>query len=264
MRPIPIWLRALFLINVILLLPQAIGLFAPDYIPFPIAVTPLNARFIGALYLAGASAMLLSGLGAELAHLRIVLFAFAIISVLVLAVTIAYWTDFASKGFPAAWLAIYLVDPIAAVAALVLLRPLHPAWPGVHRLTSLFVLESAVFGLTAIVLLVLPDFATLVWPWKINPVLSQVYGAFLLAFAVAALLAARESRPAAVRPTIAGTAVLAAGTLLGSMLHLDRFTPGVSSTVWFAVVVLTLIAFATALVLQTRPAPSLGQKLVAE
>ena len=253
-RPVPTWLRALFLINVILLAPQVIGLFSPDSIPFPVQLTPLNARFIGALYLAGLVAILLSGLGSDLADLRIVLFSFAIISVLVLAVTTIYWTDFSTKGFPLIWLAVYIFDPITAVAALLILRPLRPAQAGVHRLTGLFALESGVFGLGGIVLLVAPAFAAQVWPWKITPLLAQVYGAFLLAFALGALLAARESRAAAVIPTIAGTLVLAAGTLIGSVLHLDRFTPGISSVIWFAVVVLTLIAFAIALVAQARPA----------
>jgi|SRR5579864_710065 len=263
MQPIPTWLRAMFLINVVLLAPQVIGLFSPENIPFPVQITPLNARFIGALYLAGAIAMLFSGLGAVLADLRIVLFAFAVISVLVLVVTIVYWTDFASKGFPILWLAIYIVDPITSAVALVMLRPLRAALPGAHRLTRLFAVEAGVFGLTGIMLLVTPDVATLVWPWKINPLLSQVYGAFLLAFALAALLATRESRPAALLPTIAGTAVLAAGTLIASLLHLDRFAPGIASGVWFVVVVLTLIAFTLAFVSHARPTLGRRETLVA-
>src|SRR6516164_2393607 len=121
-RPIPIWLRALFLVNVLLLAPQGIGFFSPSNIPFPVSVTPLNARFIGALYLAAAIGMILSALGHDLADIRILLFAFGVISVLVLGVTFVYWGDFAAKRVPIVWLITYVVDPVAAAAALVTLR----------------------------------------------------------------------------------------------------------------------------------------------
>lgn len=253
MRPVPIWLRALFLINVVLLAPQGIGLVSPGNIPFPVAVSPLNARFIGALYLAAAVGMILSALGDDLADIRIFLFGFAVIALLVLAVTIAYWSDFAAKRVPVIWLFTYVVDPVAAAAALLTLRPLRPARPGAHRLTTLFVLQGGLFGVVGIVLLVTPGVAALIWPWKIDPLLSQVYGAFLLAFAVGALLAAREARPAAVLPTVASTAVLAALTLIVSFVHLDRFAPGLASGIWFGVFALALVAFAAALVWLLRP-----------
>jgi hypothetical protein len=260
MRPIPLWLRVLFLINVVLLAPQAVGLFSPANIPFPVAVTPLNARFIGALYLAAAVGMILSAVGDDLADIRIFLFGFAVIALLVLVVTIAYWSDFAAKRVPVIWLATYVVDPVAAAAALLTLRPLRPARSGAHRLTTLFILEGGLFGVVGIVLLVIPGFATLVWPWKINLLLSQVYGAFLLAFAVGALLAAREARPAAVLPTVASSAALAGLTLIASLLHLDRFAPGPASGIWFGVWVLVMVAFTAALVGLLRRTARRGQR----
>jgi hypothetical protein len=238
-----------------LLAPQGLGLFSPANIPFPVAVSPLNARFIGALYLAAAVGMILSAVGEDLADIRIFLFAFAVIALLVLLVTFAYWSDFAAKRIPVIWLATYIVDPVAAAAALLTLRPLRPARPGAHRLTPLFVLEGGILGLVGIVLLGLPGFGTLIWPWKINPLLAQVYGAFLLAFAVGALLSAREGRPAAILPTVASTTALAALTLIASLLHLDRFAPGLSNGVWFAVLALTFAAFVAALVSLLRPTP---------
>lgn len=253
MRPIPIWLRALFLINVVLLAPQGIGLFSPGSTPFPVAVTPLNARFIGALYLAGAVGMILSALGNDLADMRIFLFGFAVIALLVLVVTFAYWGDFAAKRVPVIWLATYVVDPVAAGAALLTLRPLQAAQPGPHQLSALLLVESSVFGVAGVVLLLAPGIAALVWPWKINALLSQVYGAFLLSFAIGALLAARESRPSALRPLVAGTAVLAGLTLIGSSFHLDRFTPGPATAIWFGFFTIALVAFSAALVWLLRP-----------
>jgi hypothetical protein len=198
--------------------------------------------------------MILSALGRDLADMRIFLFGFAVISLLVLVVTIAYWSDFAAKGVPVAWLAIYVVDPIAAAAALITQRPLRAAQPGTHRLTALFLVQCCLFGVVGLVLLAAPEFGTLVWPWKISPLLSQVYGAFLFAFAVGALLAVREARRAAVQPLVASTAVLAVFALVGSLLHLDRFTLSLASSIWFGALVLVSVAFIAALVWLLRAA----------
>ncbi|HEX5416847.1 MAG TPA: hypothetical protein VFZ25_14380 [Chloroflexota bacterium] len=247
-RPIPTWLRALFLINVVLLAPQGIGFFSPANIPFPVAVTPLNARFIGALYLAAAVGMILSALGADLADLRIFLFAFAFISILVLIVTFVYWGEFTAKRIPLIWLATYIVDPIAATAALLTLRPLHPARPSRHRLSAIFLLTGLVFGGSGLVMLAAPALASTIWPWKITALLAQVYGAFLFSFGGSAVLAAWEARPSAVRPFVASTVTLAVLTVVASLIHLDRFAPGIASLVWFIVFAIALVAFAGCLV----------------
>ena len=55
-KAVPAWLRIFFLVNVLQDLALGSGLIRPESIPFPLAVTPLNARFIGALYLAADSA----------------------------------------------------------------------------------------------------------------------------------------------------------------------------------------------------------------
>jgi hypothetical protein len=247
-RAIPIWLRALFLINVALLAPQGIGFFSPSNIPFPVSVTPLNARFIGALYLAAAIGMVLSAVGHDLADIRILLFAFAVISVLVLGVTFLYWGDFAAKRVPIIWLVTYIVDPIAAAAALLTLRPLEAAQPGAHRLSALFRLEFGIFGVLGVFLVLAPGAAVLLWPWKINPLLSQVYGAFLLAFAVGALLSSGEERASALLPPVASTLALAVLGLVASLLQLDRFAAGLASGIWFGMLVAVILAFSLALV----------------
>jgi hypothetical protein len=248
----------LFLINVVLLANQGIGFFSPGNIPFPVAVTALNARFIGALYIAGAIGMLLSALGRDLADIRIFLFGFAVISLLVLVVTFGYWGDFAAKRVPIIWLVTYVVDPVASAAAILTLRPFRPAQPGVHRLSLYFAIESAVFGAVGIFLLLAPGIASLVWPWKINSLLSQVYGAFLLSFALGALLAVWESRSAAIIPATVSTVILAAFSLIASSLHLDRFAPGLASWLWFGVLAAALVAFAVVLVWLLRPTARLA------
>ena len=261
MRPIPTWLRALFLINVLLLAPQVIGLFLPSHIPFPVTVSPLNARFIAVLYLASAIGMVLSAFGEDVADIRIFLFAFGVISLLVLAVTLIYWSEFAARRVPAIWLLTYLVDPVAVAAALLALRPLSAAEPGRHGLTPLFLIEAAVLGIAGIALVASPSVALQLWPWKINAILSQVYGAFLLAFALGAGLCAFEGRHRAVFPVVASTTALAALTLIVTRVHIDRFAHGAVTEIWLAGFFVVLIAFGAVLLSFARPAVSAGPGL---
>jgi hypothetical protein len=248
MRPIPIWLRALFLVTVVLLLPQGLGLVAPAQVPFPVTVTPLNARFIGALYLAAAVGMVLSALGRDVADARIFLIGFGIISALVLVVTLLYWGDFSERRVPVVWLATYVVDPIAVAASLLALRPLVPEEPGAHPFSGLLRAAAVLLGATGLVLLLAPGAAALVWPWRITALLSQVYGAFLLTFGVGAWLAAGERRGRSILPVVASTATLFLLAGLASSFHLDRFTPGLASAVWFGALAVGFVAFGLALV----------------
>jgi hypothetical protein len=109
-----------------------------------------------------------------------------------------------------------------------------------------------VFGVSGLVLLLAPAIASLLWPWKINALLAQVYGAFLLSFGGSAVLAAWEAHPSAVRPFVASTMTLAALTIAASLIHLDRFAPGIASLVWFVVFVLALVAFVASLAVVLR------------
>ena len=69
---------------------------------------------------------------------------------------------------------------------------------------------------------------------------------FLLAFAVGAVLAAYERRPAAVRPFLVGSLALLACSLGVSLLHLARFHDGPGRWVWFTVHAVGVVSFAVA------------------
>ena len=253
--PTPWWLRAFLLVNVVQDFGLGIsGLLLPRHILVPLkGLTPLNARFVGSLYLGGGIVILLAALVRKAIDTRIALYSLFVITALVLGMTFAYWTAFTVDGVPKLWMITYLVDPVAVPVILVTLDLVRSAAPGRHRLTGLFLAEAAVLGAAGVALTLAPDAVLTAWPWTVSRLLARVYGSFFLAFAVGALLAAFERRPAAVRPFLAGSLGLLACTLVTSLLHLDRFDLGAVRWLWFGGHVAGLALLAAGLAALSRP-----------
>jgi hypothetical protein len=254
LRPAPWWLRVFLLVNV--LQDFAIGIsgeIGPEHSLLPLkGLTPLNTRFICALYLGGGVVILLAAFVRYAVDARIALYSFLVITVLVLAMTVAYWEDFTVDGVPWLWMVTYVLDPLVTVLVLVTLRLGSPAQPGRHWLTTLFVTQAVVFGGFGVLLLAAPGTAVEIWPWALTPLLARVYSAFFLAFAAGALLAANERRTPAVRPLLIGSLALLVGTLAASIAHADRFTGGVRTWLWFGVHLVGVALFAIALTVSSR------------
>jgi hypothetical protein len=246
---VPLWLRIFFLANVVQDLAIGVsGLASPRHIVIPLkGLSPVNARFIAALYLGGGVVILAVAFVRRAVDARIALYAFFTITALVLVMTFAYWETFTKDGIPWLWLFTYIVDPLLAPIALVTLGVLGPARPGRHRLTALFVGEAIVFGGSGIALLLAPTAMLRAWPWTLTPILSRVYAAFFLAFAIGAALAAWERRIAAVRPLILGSLALLVVSLVASLVHLSKFDHGPGRWLWFAGHCLGVALFAFAL-----------------
>lgn len=250
----PVWLRVFLLINVVQDLAIGFGLIAPARIVVPLkGLTPLNARFIAALYLGGGITILLAALVRRAVDARIALYAFDVITMLVLVMTFVYWPRFTVDGLPWLWLTTYVVDPVLATFAIIALGLGRPADPGRHRLSGLFAAQAAVFGACGLALLLAPDAVLAGWPWTLTRLLARVYAAFFIAFAVGAVLSAGERRPEALRPFVGGSLALLLLTLGVSLLHLDRFDQGGIRWLWFAIHVLGVAAFGYALVSLSRP-----------
>jgi hypothetical protein len=255
LAPVPWWLRAFLLVNVVQDVGLGIsGLLSPRHILIPLkGLTPLNARFVGSLYLGGGIVILLAALVRKAIDTRIALYSLFVITALVLGMTFAYWTAFTVDGVPKLWMITYLVDPVAVPVILVALGLVRPAAPGRHRLTGLFLAEAGVLGVAGIALIIASDAVLTAWPWTVGPLLARVYGSFLLAFGVGALLAAVERRSAAVRPFLAGSLALLVCTLVTSLLHLDRFDGGAVRWMWFGGHAVGLALFTAALAAVIRP-----------
>ena len=133
--PTPWWLRAFLLVNVVQDFGLGIsGLLFPRHILIPLkGLTPLNARFVGSLYLGGGIVILLAALVRKAIDTRIALYSLFVITALVLGMTFAYWSAFTVDGVPKLWMITYLVDPVAVPVILVTLDLVRSAAPGSTR-----------------------------------------------------------------------------------------------------------------------------------
>jgi hypothetical protein len=220
---------------------------------FPLATTPLNTRFVASFYLAGAIGLTLSALGRRPADMRVLLIAFPVVTLLLLAVTIGYWSEFTSDGVPYPWLVSYIVDPAVGVALIVWLRLWSAPPPQLRGAGALFVVEAALLGGLGLLLLAAPGAAIDLWPWKLTAILSRTYGAIFIALGLGAILAAQATRPRERVPFAATSLVLAGCGLVNYALHRTRFDGGTATGVWLAVNGLATLAFALALGAFVRP-----------
>ncbi|HEX8969732.1 MAG TPA: hypothetical protein VF937_17750 [Chloroflexota bacterium] len=225
------------------------GLIAPSEMQIPLRISPLNARFVAALYVAGGIGVLLAAVSRRRAEARLFVVGFAVATLLILVLTGLHWSDFMADPLPhrPVWLFDYVVDPVFGL----LLVPAAGLWPPRratrHSLTVLLRGQAVIFGLAGLVLLLVPDVAAAYWPWTLPPLLGQLYACFFLTFAVGAALASRESEPRAVRDFVVASLGLCGLVLIASALHLDRFKSEPITPLWFTVFGVGVIVFGLAL-----------------
>ena len=230
------------------------GLIAPSEMQIPLRLTPLNDRFVAALYVAGGVGVLLAAVSPRRAAARLFCLGFGLATLLILVLTVVHWSDFMSDPLPhrPVWIFDYVVDPVLALV----LVPLAGLWPprhGVrHSLTGLLNTEALVFGALGLALLLAPDAAAGYWPWALPPVAGQLYACFILTFAVGAALAARETERRAIRDFLIASLALSVLVLVASALHLDRFKPETVTLVWFTTFTIGVLAFGVGVVLASR------------
>ena len=225
------------------------GLVMPAEMQIPLRLTPLNDRFVAALYIAGGIGVLLAALSPRREATRLFCVGFGLATLLILGITVLHWSDFMDESLPhrPVWIFDYVVDPILAIV----LVPVAGLWPPLHartnRLSGLFTVEALVFGALGVTLLLVPEVAASYWPWALPPVAGQLYACFVLTFAVGAVLAARETESRAVRDFLIASLSLCMLVLVASTLHFDRFKADPVTVLWFGVFGAGALAFAVSL-----------------
>lgn len=251
------WIRA-FLISSALrgLLLGINGLLDYREISIPLQFTPLNAAFVAGLYLAGTIGLILTLFARERADARPFLIGTAVVTTLLLTVTGLHWAEFETTLSPKliGWVGSYVFDPVAITLLVVTHGLGSPSQPGSHRLSPLFVAEAALLGMLGWFMLALPQAAATVWPWRIEPLVAQLYSCFFIAFAVIALLVSQERRPLLIRNFSITSLALMGFMLLASLLYLGRFSGGVSTWLWFGGLAVGAASFTAALIDHTMVA----------
>ena len=173
-------------------------LFMPAWVSLfvPFAATPLNARFIAALYVSLGLGVLLSAFAEQFRAVRLVMIGVGLATALLFVMTLPRLPQI--NPFPTFWMLFYLIDPV-----LVLLTFWKLGWrdsPGTEEPARAAVAQPVhPFGIAGVVLLILPQTAIALWPWTMSEELSQMYSMFFLSISAITLLAAREPRWPAVR-----------------------------------------------------------------
>lgn len=230
------------------------GLFFPAHLAatIPFNVPPLHSRFLGAMYVSGATFMLLSIRARAWSEVRIVVTMVAIWTGMLGLVSLRFldafdwtepqtWTWFvAYSAFPivAAWIAWRQrgAPHVARVAehgeASQATSP--PPTPVPPALRAYLWAQGAAVTLLALALLAAPAAVASVWPWKISTQLAQIYSAPFLSYGLGSILAARAAAMSEVRIALASTLVFTVAVLAASALHRSLFAPTAPATwLWF-------------------------------
>jgi hypothetical protein len=216
------------------------GYFVPGEISraIPWQVPPLHARFIGSMYLSGMVLMGLSLIARHLVEVRTAVPMAAIWTGMLLVVSLFHLKEFdysltqvwfwfgAYIAYPliGAWLAyVYQPPPAAKGSATV------PDWVRVYLLA-----QGVVCTGLAACLFFAPVWMASLWPWRITPLLTQIYSGPFLSYGVGSLLLARQRHWIDLRIALASMFAFAALVLVASFFHRPTFGQiGMSAQLWF-------------------------------
>jgi hypothetical protein len=243
------WLRLLFVLVLGQALLLARALFWPDRITenLPWPASPLNARFIAALYCMGVVTSLLSIVAARWAALRISVVTLCGLTGGLLLLTLPHLGEFHGAGFPWRWLGFYTADVVVTGWVLWRLRGQDPAPAARNPAAPLLYGYGGLMLVVGATMLVAPSFAVREWPWHLTTILSQVYSVFFLVFALGAALAARDPRTDAMWIYVAANLAMVLIVLGISVLYPEPFVSGTPTIVWYVLWVASGLALAASL-----------------
>jgi hypothetical protein len=136
------------------------------------------------------------------------------------------------------WFAAYIIYPLIAMG-LAWRDHAHahedalPGAPLPRWVRGYLLGQGVVATALGLALLLAPNGMTALWPWKITPLLTQIYSAPLLSYGIGSLLLARRRTWAEVRVATTATLVFTAGVLLASLIHRNLFAGTLATWLWF-------------------------------
>jgi hypothetical protein len=216
------------------------GLFLPTQIDqfLPFKVPALHARFIGAMYVAGAVMMLLSAASHAWHQVRVATVILGVWTGLLGIVSLLHLSAFDWSWRPTwFWWFAYIWFPIGAAFIVWNQRHenSHPDEPSLSALIRGFLLVQGIAAVAlSLGLLFAPQLMIKLWPWAITPLLTQIYSAPFLAYGLGSLYAARQHGWSEVRIPVIATLILTLVAFVTSFLHTPLFNAGNPSTwAWF-------------------------------
>jgi hypothetical protein len=243
-------------------LPVQLPLFAKninDALPFNLIIPPLHARFIGSFY--GAATVILVYVALRARHwsdARISTWLIFIWTGILGLLSFLHLEIFDWTRPPwVSWMLAYIAFPLYAGWLLWQHRAVpHLSADGTVSAplrTWFWVLAIGLVPL-ALALFFAPAAMATAWPWKIPPILAQVYSGPIIAFGLGGLLAARSGTWREVGAYVWVTLVFALSTLVACTIHRALFNTARPVTwLWFAAFVATAFVLAVWGVWANRP-----------
>jgi hypothetical protein len=235
---VPWWVRAVLLLSAAQALLLVAALIEPTLVKLlvPWPASPLNARFIAALYVSLGLGVVLASTSRRFVEVRIALFGIGMVTLVLLVLTFVRMALHPGevRVFPVLWTLFYIIDPLLVALVFWRLRWGGGASAGWRRATWLWVVQAVIFASTGLLLMLAPSVARSLWPWLITEPQAQLYSAFFLTLAACSLIAAREEAWAGVRWFVVMIVLLSLLVVGVSLLHLPRFSQPMSTTIWFS------------------------------
>lgn len=216
------------------------GYFIPTQVDqaIPWLVPPLHARFLGAMYLSGATFMITGIFSRRYLEVKPMIPMIAIWTGMLFMISLFYLDEFdAGRTQVWIWFGAYILYPAIAVWVTWTNRnrveestgQRLPAWVKTYLL-----LQGVVVTLLSLALLFVPDAMVDLWPWKITRLLAQIYSAPFLSYGLGSLMISQRESWEEIRVVLSGTLVFAVGVLLASIIHRDLFSyTNMASLLWF-------------------------------
>ena len=191
------WVRLFTGAALVVLIAGPLLLFAPQIIVpgWPWAITPFNARFLGAVYCAELGALAVLFLDNRWSPGRA---SFVVAFVFTLVVTIAsliHLPAFVGARRVILWFVLYVGYAALSGGALLLYRrlPQVSALAVSGRFRMLLQAAGALMTLYGVALFVAPGIAAQFWPWPIDAMHGRIYSAVFLAPGIGTLLLGRSA-----------------------------------------------------------------------
>ena len=246
------------------LLVAALGLFNPAYLASIftwLELPPLHARFVGAIYAFGAVFMASCLFARYQAEVRWAVQMIGVWTGMLFIISLLNLSAFDFSQLPVwIWFASYIIYPIIAIWMTIRQPQLMAGndLPGL-RLASwakgFLRVQGILFSLLAVLLFFAPGFMSTVWPWRVTPVLAQMYAGPLLSYGLGSLLFSQQDMWLGVRAIVPGMLVFSAATVLVSFLHIGLFAFNeIADLLWFGwfIIATFFLALLTFRALQAR------------
>lgn len=225
------------------LLVAVLGLFNPAYLASIftwLELPPLHARFVGAIYAFGAVFMAGCLAARYQAEVRWAVQLIGIWTGMLFVISLLNVSAFDFNLLPVQiWFASYIIYPIISLWMTVQQPHLMkagdlPGLPFAGWAKGFLLIQGILFSLLAILLFSAPTFMTTLWPWKVAPVLTQMYAGPFLSYGLGSLLFARQEKWLGVRSILPGMLVFTATTAIISFIHIGLFSFNeIPDLLWF-------------------------------